>query len=146
MRYAVAMPAQNASTAGEPIGVLWNPSGSVNIRVRKIEVMGGTAMRLSVIRTSTRGTRGTVTTPDGDNAFTRTTAVPPSGTELDRGDYTVNPTFATNPLLRGQVSGQNGCQIGWWLEQPIVVGPGRGLAVVTDTTHTAMSLAFEWDE
>jgi hypothetical protein len=145
MRYAVAMPAQNASTANEPIGALWNPSGSVKLRVRKVEVMGGTAMKVWVSRISTQGTRGTTTTPDGDNAFQRGEA-PASGATLDRGDYTANPTEQGPPMLAGHISGQNGCQIGWWLEQPIIVGPGTGLAVWCNTTHTAMSLAFEWDE
>ena len=146
MRYAVGNPAQNAAGAGEPIAVLWNPAGNLTqLRVTKIEVTGGTALKVSIARTTTQGTRGAVSTPDTDNSFLRDGS-PASGVTADRGNYSATPTRETPDLFAGQMSGQNGTTIGWWFEEPILVPAGTGLGVWTNTTSTAQSACFEWEE
>jgi hypothetical protein len=145
-RYSVGAPASNSADINEATGVLWNPHSTIALRVYGIEVQHNSSVSgCTVSRVTTRGTPATTTTPDADNQWGRRNT-PPSGALLDRGNYTVNPTVQTPPLLAFQLSGQVGSAINYWLPQPIIVPGGTGLALVLNTAATAWSYSFTWEE
>jgi hypothetical protein len=145
-RYRVGVPGGNGFATNGAMAVLWNPSSTIAIGVVRVYVAhNSTVTAPSIARATTRGTASATTTPDADNHHSGR-AAPPSGTVLDRGTYTVEPTRATPNLYGFQLTNTNGSAVDLWLPEPIVVPPGEGLGLWGTTTATAYTYAFEWEE
>jgi hypothetical protein len=141
-----------AATAGHYIGVLWNGHATKSIFVRSMtmsKLAGGAGQLMR--RLTTRGTPATTETPDIDNDFERLKA-PISGTVLDLGAYSVQPTQSLpEDLVRPMPSGAAAAPGPIWEvyfgETGIRVYAGTGLGVAqTGATASQYDLSFIWDE
>lgn len=142
---------------------LWNPSSDIALHVFLASLQGAATasgtqdLELLLIRTTTRGTQTTTTTPDADNHVDQRSA-PASGAVIDRA-WTADPTFAGPELYRGRVNNRsNGSGVVWQiptddenaidLDDCIVVPPGTGLAFAYAAAQSAdaRSVYFGWYE
>lgn len=149
-RYAVASRSSATdANADDAVAALHNDHGTKSIYVREIWCFtsAATTMNLGIQRTSTAGTPAVTVTPDADNAFDRH-AAPPSGCDLNVGNFTAEPTKQGPYLIRAVSAAQAGAGFVFSFPQPIEVPAGTGLAICT-TTAAAFPVAdvtFVWDE
>ena len=146
------MGARTQSALASPddtIGELWNP-GSSRIKVYRCvfaSTTGGSAtIELAVQRATAKGTAAGTVTPDADNDWDRF-ASPPSGTTLEMGNFSTEPTLDTSMMWKMYAGSGNGSS--WWVEWPfgIVVPGGTGLCVVSKSADaTTGDVTFVWSE
>jgi hypothetical protein len=148
-RFSVCVQSASSADANEPSHVLWNPHGSMALRVYKAEanaaaaVSGGVTVRLA--RVTALGTSGASTSPDADNHFGRR-ATPVSGALLHRGNWTANATENTPPLLVAYLGAVAASCVEWWFPSPIIVPAGTGLGIFVSAAVTGNTASFEWEE
>lgn len=148
-RFSVACTTSGAVDAAEVGANLWNPHGSLPLRVVWVsvdmagQVTGGVTMRL--IRTSTQGSGGATYTPDADNHYSRR-AAPQSAAVLRRGDFSTSPTAVGSGLVVAHLGVPSGSAFHRWLQQPIIVPGGSGLGVAFSGAANGIAYAFRWDE
>lgn len=145
------------TSANEPLGALWNPSGTRRIRIAAISCFIGDFMstpgdRLLISRISARGTPGSTVTLDEDSAGDGSSA-PPSGAVLDLAEYTVLPTLLPPPLLppftpQGGSGGEGG---GFYVPFPrgLTVPPGAGVCIhmtVGENMGGQWETSFEFED
>ena len=141
-----------AASADEVAANLWNPSSTKSIYVREVHCFSQTATACipGLARTTSAGTTPAATvTPDVDSAFDHRIA-PASGVLLYMGTYaSTEPVVSTPYLTRAHLPAAVGAGMMWsFLDEPIEVLPGKGLAVATPvaTILQACRITFFWDE
>lgn len=126
--------AATAATIRHAAATIWNPHASARIWMAQFAVCITTAgvANIALARTTTRGTAGSTVTPDLDNSIERDTAAP-SGFLLDLAAYTVQPTVDGSDLVRWNLPAAIGAGVIFPFQEPIVIPPSTGLAVITPT-------------
>lgn len=152
LRYSSAiLSAATAATADQSAAHLWNPSSTKSIFVREVHVFStaATAQHPGLVRTTTIGTTpGVTVNPDADNCFDGRTA-PVSSADLYAATFATYPVVALPYLCRTTLPAAIGAAVMWsFLDEPIEVLPGTGLAVATPvaTALQADLITFIWDE
>jgi hypothetical protein len=146
-RYGVGSVSSSGADAGEAFATLWNPHGSIALRVVKVTAVlnVATATVFGLIRATAQGTPANTATPDTDSHFGRR-ADPVSGAVANRGNYTVNPTFSGGYLARIPWASTGNQAIEWWFPVPIIVPGGTGLSLVSTIAVGNTHAAWEWEE
>lgn len=110
---------------------IWNPSATKRIELLECGIFVTTApvatSGLHLRRITARGTAGSTATPTLENAIQRD-AAPDSGFLLDLAAYSVQPTLAAVPSMKGWVPAAS---VGAGLVLPfrdVVIPPGTGVA------------------
>lgn len=94
LEYRVAgVTAASDANDNDAVAVLWNPHTTKPLWVAQFKFFADTGAngKVTVTRTSTRGTAGSTVTPDIDN-HTDHLLAPPTGALLDLANFTVEPT------------------------------------------------------
>lgn len=149
-RYAVAgRSTATDANANDAIAALHNDHGTKSIYVREMWIFhtAATAGNLGIVRTSTAGTPASTVTPDADNAFDRR-ATPPSGCDLNLGNFTAEPTKQGPNMYQAALAAQIGVGMTYVFAQPLEVPAGTGIAFITSTAaaYPASDVTFVWDE
>lgn len=139
-----------AATANHCAAQLWNPHATKAIKVVGIRISktAATIDNHTMRRTTARGTPGSTVTPDVTNHLQRQYA-PGSGAVLDLAAFTVQPTLEGIELTRDNLPATIGSGFVWsFLDSPLEVGPGKGLAVCTPVAVILQpsDFTFIWDE
>jgi hypothetical protein len=140
-----------AATIDFVIGALWNPHASKAITIRLMTVSklaGPTGQR--VRRVTVRGTPASTVTPGIENDFERL-AAPASGTVLDLGDYSVQPTLMPPDMWRGMPSVATAVPGAieeiYFGDRGLRLPATTGLAwSQTAATSSQFDISFVWDE
>lgn len=149
-RYAVGgRSAATAATADTVAASLWNPHASVRLRVFEIWICKTVATidNHGIRRTTTRGTAGSTVTPVIANNFQRSVA-PVSGALLDLALFSAQPTLDGVNIGRWNLPAAIGAGVIWTFPEPVEVGPGAGLAIVTPPAVILQpsDITYVWEE
>ena len=154
-RFSAAARAESGNAGGvrRPAAVLWNPSSTLSLVVRTIAVTPPTVVTtahiIDVWRTTTRGTAASTMTPDVNNDYDGNGA-PPTGALLDLGIFSALPTeAAATGLVQWATMQANSALWLWSMPGGVLVPPGTGLAVGSDTVSIPVQMSdifFVWDE
>ena len=150
-RYSVGgRSANTAATANHCAACLWNASGTKPIFLREVWLFKtvATADHQALVRATARGTAGSTVTPDANNCWSDTKIAPQSGAVLDLAAYSGQPTIAAPYLARANMPAAVGSGFIWVFNEPYVIAPGNGAAIVTPpaTILQASDFTFVWDE
>ncbi len=124
-----------AATINHAVAGIWNPHATDRVRVTELKVCitTATAVEPTIFRNTARGTAGSTVTPAIAQSDGRDVA-PVSGFLLDLSAYTVQPTLdGAVALEKWWLPAAIGAGVMWVFSDPIVVGPGAGIVIVTGT-------------
>jgi hypothetical protein len=140
-----------AATADHCAAMLWNPHATKDIVCTFVAITRLSATNSYYLaRATTRGTEGSVITPDIDNDSDLLLA-PKSGALILRAPWSVQPTLQTPAKERFMVMQVNTAYLEKRLRgvmgDGVRIPAGNGLAIVqTDATIADIDATFHWDE
>lgn len=124
--------AASDGTDNDAVAILWNPHASRVLYVMEIHFANDTAAsgKVTLTRTTTRGTAGSTVTPDADNHVEGLVA-PPTAAVLDLANFSAEPTKASPDLGSYQTPATIGAGKVWsFRAAPIRVGAGTGFGII----------------
>lgn len=127
--------AATAATLNHAVAGVWNPHATDRVRIQELKVCitAATACEPTIFRVTARGTPGSTVTPLIAQSDGRDVG-PVSGFLLDLAAYTVQPTLdGAVALEKWWLPAAIGAGMMWVFNDPIVVGPGAGIVLVTGT-------------
>jgi hypothetical protein len=151
-RWAIGAAGVFDNDAGEAFALLWNPHGTLALRVHKWAICHRGAIVAATVqftRFSAAGTAGGTFTPDADNALDRKASAAPSGALFYRGNFTVAPTVKSAfPMMRWRWGEGAASQVSKRYEKrvPLLVPPGEGVGFLCDVAGVNWVADWEWDE
>jgi hypothetical protein len=144
--------AATAATADHGVSAIWNPHATQRIKIVQFSlcaaVAPGSASGIKLRRITARGTAGSTVTP-GIQHHSQRGVAPPSVCLCDLAAYSVQPTFDTGDLGLGWIlPAVVAAGIIYPIPGGIEVGPGAGLAIVTNAAIIvpASDVAWAWLE
>lgn len=134
----------------DAVAILWNPHASRHIWVVEVHFANDTAAagKVTLTRTTTRGTAGSTVTPDADNHVEGITT-PASGALLDLSNFSVEGTKASPDLGSYQTPATIGAGKVWsFRAKPIRVAAGTGFGLINGAAAAvaASHVEFAWQE
>jgi hypothetical protein len=142
--------AASSATDNNAVAILWNPHASRHIWVVEIAFHNDTAAagKVTLTRTTTRGTAGSTVTPDADNNVEGITASP-AGALLDLSSFSVEPTKASPDLGGFQSTATIGAGKVWsFRARPIRIAAGTGFGLINGAAAAVAAswVEFTWQE
>jgi hypothetical protein len=140
----------NATTEHSAVQ-FWNPSTTTPVFIYEIWGVKTAAVadNLALVKTTVRGTAGSVVTPTIINCLEVDPIAPNSGVLLDLAAFTVQPTHSTIYLARANLAASIGASFVWYFNKPIAIRNG-GVAVCVPTSLSIAiqpaDFTFVWSE